>query len=296
MKCNICPRLCNVDRENSMGYCKSTNVPKVSLVYIHIWEEPFISGENGSGTIFFTNCNLSCVYCQNYKISQENFGQEVSIQRLSEIFLELQQKGVHNINLVSPTHYLYQIKEAIIIAKEKGLSLPIIYNSNGYENVEALKSLEGLIDVYLPDLKYYHNILAEKYSNAKDYFKYASAAVLEMFRQVGSPRFDQDGIIESGLVIRHLILPNQIQNSKEVLKWIKENIPEDVFISLMGQYTPMHKAHEDKSLNRRIYKREYDEVIDYFFEIGLINGYVQELSSAKKIYTPIFDLTGVIKV
>jgi putative pyruvate formate lyase activating enzyme len=296
MKCNICPRLCNIDRDSGVGYCKSTNTSKVSLVYIHEWEEPFISGENGSGTVFFTNCNLSCIYCQNYKISQENFGQEVSVERLSEIFLELQQKNVHNINLVSPTHYLYQVRDAIIIAKQNGLNIPIVYNSNGYENVEALKSLEGLINVYLPDLKYYDNILAERYSNVKDYFKYATNAILEMFRQVGSPEFDENGIIKSGLVIRHLILPNQVENTKHILKWIKENLPDEVFVSLMGQYTPMYKALDDRNMNRRIYKREYDEIIDYFFEIGLSNGYVQELSSAQKIYTPTFDLTGVIKV
>lgn len=292
--CSLCPRNCRVNRlEGKTGVCRAGANPKVALASVHMWEEPCISGTKGSGTVFFSHCNLKCVFCQNFDISQEDFGREITIEELAQLFINQQNKGVHNISLVSPTQYLVQIEQAITIAKQNGLNIPVIYNSNGYESVEELKFLEGLIDVYLPDLKYAEDDLGKKYSGVNDYFEKASKAILQMYSQVGAPIFDGDGIIKKGLIIRHLILPGQLENSKKVLQWIRANLPNDIYISLMGQYTPMYKAYDYPELSRRLYKREYDEIIDYFFEIGLENGFAQELSSAKKVYTPKFNLDGV---
>ncbi len=218
-RCKCCPRNCLVNRNNNeIGVCRASDKIKISKYYLHMWEEPCISSKNGSGTVFFSGCNLKCVYCQNYKISQEENGKNVTVDELSEIFLELQNNGANNINLVSPTIYVYQIKEAILLAKSKGLRLPIIYNTSGYENVEVIKDLEGIIDVYLPDFKYFSNALAKKYSSISNYVENAKASILEMKKQVGNPTFDERGIIKKGLIIRHLILPNNVLNSKLVLK------------------------------------------------------------------------------
>ena len=287
IECNVCPHKCKVNRlEGKLGRCKCNDKIKIALVSTHMYEEPCISGTNGSGTIFFSNCNLSCKFCQNYEISQLGKGYEITIEELASIMVKQQEAGVHNINLVTPTMYVYQIIEAIKIARENGLNIPIIYNSNGYENVETIKALKGYIDVYLPDLKYYSNEIAVKYSKAPNYFEIASKAILEMINQVGEPIFDEDGMIKKGVMIRHLVLPNHIQNSKNVLKWIKENIPEEIYIDVMAQYFPTYKAKEDELINRKLTKREYREIEEYFYLLDFKNGYMQELGEHEEEYVP----------
>ena len=292
--CEICPRDCKVNREKGkQDYCKCDDKIKIALVSTHYFEEPCISGKNGSGTIFFSNCNLNCIYCQNYDISQEGKGKEVSIERLAQIMLEQQERGVNNINLVTPTMYVYQIIEAIKIAKANGLKIPIIYNTNSYENVETIKALNGFIDVYLPDLKYYSDEIAIKYSKAPRYFEVATKAIQEMYNQVGKPVFDENGIIKKGVVIRHLILPNHTQNSIHILKWVKENFDDNVLISVMAQYFPTYKAKKDKKLCRKISTAEYKKVESYMYEIGLNNGYMQDLGKHEEEFVPKFDFKNV---
>lgn len=286
-KCEICPHRCKIDRTNNqIGRCKSKDTVKVALSSVHNFEEPCISGKNGSGTVFFSNCNLSCVFCQNYEISQLGLGKEITIERLSEIFLEEQEKGVNNINLVSPTSYVIQIIEAIKIAKEKGLKIPIIYNTNGYENLEIIKLLNGYIDIYLPDLKYAENDLAKKYSKIDNYFEIASDCIKEMYKQVGGIELDENGIIKKGVIIRHLILPNHTENSKKVLKWIDENMPKDIMVSIMAQYFPTYKAKEIKELNRKITKNEYKKIENFLYALKIENGYMQELGEKEEKYVP----------
>ncbi len=288
-QCKICPHNCNINRLNGeIGRCKCTDKIKLALASVHNYEEPCISGINGSGTIFFSNCNLNCIYCQNYEISQLGKGKEITINELANIFINQQEKGVNNINLVTPTMYAFQIIEAIKIARKNGLVIPIIYNTNGYEKVETLKELEGYIDVYLPDLKYYSNNLSIKYSKVNNYFKIATQAIKEMYRQVGSPKFDENGIIQRGIIIRHLVLPNHIQNSKNILKWVKENLPEDAYISVMAQYFPTYKANEDEYLNRKLTKKEYKEIENFLYTLDLKNGYIQELGEYEEEYVPDF--------
>ena len=285
--CEICPHRCKVNRANGIkGRCKCDDKIKIALASIHNFEEPCISGTKGSGTVFFSNCNLNCIYCQNYEISQLGKGKEITIHELAEIFLDQQKNNVHNINLVTPTMYALQIIEAIKIAKKQGLNIPIIYNTNGYENIETIKLLNGLIDVYLPDLKYFSNTIAVKYSNANNYFKIATAAIKEMYNQVGTAKFDEEGIIKKGVIIRHLVLPNHIQNSKNILKWIKENMPEDVYVSVMAQYFPTYKAKEDAYINRKLTKKEYKEIENYLYTLNIENGYIQELGEHEEEYVP----------
>lgn len=287
--CTICPHNCKVNRNNGqIGRCRSGNQVKIALASVHNYEEPCISGKNGSGTIFFSNCNLSCMYCQNYKISQLGKGYELSVEELADIMIKQQEKGVNNINLVTPTMYVYQIIEAIKIARQNGLNIPIIYNTNGYENVKTIQDLNGYVDVYLPDLKYYSNELSKKYSKVDNYFKYATEAIKEMYKQVGSPVFNEDGIIQKGLIIRHLVLPNHLQNSKHILKWIKENIPEDTYVSVMAQYFPTYKAKEDELINRKLTKKEYKEIEEFLYTLDLKNGYMQELGEHEEEYVPDF--------
>ena len=287
--CTICPHNCKVNRNNGqIGRCRSGNKVKIALASVHNYEEPCISGKNGSGTIFFSNCNLSCMYCQNYKISQLGKGYELSVEELADIMLEQQEKGVNNINLVTPTMYAYQIIEAIKIARKNGLNIPIVYNTNGYENVKTIQDLNGYIDIYLPDLKYYSNELSKKYSKVDNYFKYTTEAIKEMYRQVGCPVFDENGIIQKGLIIRHLVLPNHLQNSKHVLKWIKENMPEDTYVSVMAQYFPTYKAKEDDLINRKLTKKEYKEIEEFLYTLDLKNGYMQELGEHEEEYVPDF--------
>ena len=291
-KCEICPHNCKANRlDGKMGRCKCNDKVKLALASVHHFEEPCISGKNGSGTVFFSGCNLNCKFCQNYEISQLGKGVEISIDELADVFIKQQSKGVHNINLITPTMYVYQIMEAIKIARKNGLNIPIIYNSNGYENVQTIKDLEGYIDVYLPDLKYYDNEIGLKYSGIKNYFQYASKAILEMYNQVGSPKFDKNRIITKGLMIRHLVLPNNIENSKKVLKWIKENINEDVYINIMAQYFPTYKAKDIKELNRKLSKDEYEKIENYVYELDIKNGYMQELGEHEEEYVPDFNLS-----
>lgn len=291
-KCTMCPHKCKVNRYETFGRCKAPSNLKVALVSEHQFEEPPISGTSGSGTIFFSGCNLGCVYCQNYKISHCMYGKEITIQRLADIMLEQQSRGVHNINLVTPTIYAYQIKQAIKIARKNGLILPIVYNTSGYESVETLKGLEGYIDIYLPDFKYFDDELGKKYSNVKDYSKCVKEALLEMRRQV-KDTYDNDGIMKSGLIIRHMILPNHVDNTKQIVNWIKEKLGEDTIISIMAQYFPTHKASEFNEINRKLYKEELQEVENFLFELNMINGYIQELGEHEEEYVPNFNLDNV---
>ena len=290
-KCEICPHKCGVNRSiGQIGRCRCNDKIKIALASIHNYEEPCISGKNGSGTIFFSNCNLNCMYCQNYEISQLGKGREISIEDLANIFISQEKKNVNNINLVTPTMYAYQIIEAIKIAKKKGFNLPIIYNSNGYENIETIKALKGYINVYLPDLKYYSNELSKKYSNVDKYFETASIAIKEMYNQVGTAVFNENGIIQRGVIIRHLILPNHLQNTKHILKWIKKNMPDDIYVSIMAQYFPTYKAKQDKYINRKLSKKEYKEIENFLYTLNLKNGYIQELGEHEEEYVPTWDV------
>ncbi len=286
-KCNICPHECNCNRNKGrIGRCKATDKVRIALYSTHNFEEPCISGKNGSGTVFFSNCNLNCIYCQNYEISQLGQGKDITIEELADIFLFQQNKGVENINLVTPTSYVLQIIEAIKIAKRKGLFLPILYNTNAYEKVETLKLLEGYIDIYLPDLKYAEDNLGIQYSKVKDYFSIATKAIQEMIRQVGIPKLNENGVIEKGVMIRHLVLPNHIENSKKVLRWLKQRIPKEIYISVMAQYFPTYQAKKVKDLNRKLIKEEWEEIEKYIDKLGIENGYIQELGEHEEEYVP----------
>ncbi len=289
--CNLCSFNCNVDRENKLGVCKCGILPKLALASIHMWEEPCISGTNGSGTVFFSGCNFKCIFCQNANISQDNFGKEISIERLAEIFLELQEKKVHNINLVSPTPYVDTIIKAIDIARNNGLKLPIVYNTNSYENVETIKKLNGYIDIYLPDLKYYDNELSLKLSKAPNYFNIATKTIQEMINQVGAPKFDENGLIQKGVIIRHLVLPSHLSDTKNILEWIKTNVDNRILISIMAQYFPTYKAKDSTDINRKLNKREYNYILKMVEDIE--NGYIQELSNFEEEYVPNFNLDGI---
>ena len=277
-ECTLCPHKCKIDRNINIGRCKAGNKIEIGGVSLHKFEEPCISGKNGSGTVFFSKCNLNCVFCQNYEISNLGNGRKIEIEELSKILLKQQENGAENINLVSPTIYADKIIDAIKIAKQKGLKIPIIYNTNGYENIETVKKLEGYIDVYLPDLKYYDEKLALKYSNIKNYFNTATEAIKEMYRQVGYPIFNENGMITKGVIIRHLVLPNNIENSKKVLKWIYDNLDRRIYVSVMTQYFPTYKAKEFKEINRKLSKTEYNEIENYIYELGIENGYMQDFS------------------
>lgn len=288
MICSICPRHCNVDRSVNLGFCQSPDNFRVARAALHFWEEPCISGKEGSGTVFFSGCNLKCVFCQNNEISAENKGVEISDDKLISIFENLISQGANNINLVNPTHYAKRL--AKVLSRWKS-PVPIVYNSSGYEEVETLKALDGLIDIYLPDLKYIRAEKAMRYSKAADYFEKASAALLEMRRQV-EDKFDGD-IMKSGMIIRHLILPQNTNSSIAVLDFIKSNFP-DTFVSLMAQYTPCGDLSEFPEINRKITKREYEKVVNYAFDNSFDKLFIQELSSADKSFIPKFDFTGVL--
>ena len=287
--CTICPHNCKINRTKNPGRCKSTDKIKIALYSIHNFEEPCISGDNGSGTIFFSNCNMNCVFCQNYEISQLGRGKEITIEELADIMIKQQERNVQNINLVTPTSYVLHIIEAIKIARKNGLKIPIVYNTNGYDSIETLKMLEGYIDIYLPDLKYYYNDLAKKYSKVDNYFEIATKAIQEMYRQVGAPVLDENGVMKKGLMIRHLILPNEVQNSKKILKWIKNNIDSNVYVSIMAQYFPTYKAKEIPKIARKITKEEYEKVENYLYELDLENGYIQELGEHEEEYVPTWE-------
>lgn len=285
--CNLCPRNCNINREKEHGYCHANNKLKIARAALHHYEEPCISGTNGSGAIFFTYCNLKCIFCQNYEISTKNIGKEISIEELSDICLNLQNQGANNINLVTPTHYIPLIKEALIKAKNKGLTIPIIYNTSSYEKVSSLKLLEGLIDIYIPDLKYKSEILGKKYSNAPDYFNITTKAIKEMHRQVGKPKFSKEGIMQKGLIVRHLAMPENEKDSKEILSYLYNTYKNNIYISLMNQYTPIRKTKYNE-LNRKLSKKEYYNLIDYAISLGIENCFVQEEGTQKKSFIPDF--------
>lgn len=293
-QCNLCIRNCNVDRlKGELGFCKSSQHLKVARAELHLWEEPCISGEKGSGTVFFSNCNLSCVFCQNHKISQEGVGKEITIERLGEIFLELQSKGANNINLVTPTHYVPQIIAAIKLAKEKGLTIPILYNTNGYDSIETIKSLKGYIDVYLPDFKYFNDKYAIRYSKVKGYRNNVLTILKEMVAQVGTPIFNDNGIIQKGVIIRHLMLPGLLFDSKKVIDDIYNTFGDAVYISIMNQYTPMNKVFDYPEINKPLNPKHYDSLINYALDLGVKNGFIQDTGTNTEFYVPSFNNEGV---
>lgn len=293
-ECILCPRNCHVDRTIGMtGYCKATADLMVARAALHFWEEPCISGEKGSGTVFFSGCNLGCVYCQNYNIAHGQAGKIITIERLSAIFLELQEKGAHNINLVTPSHYVPQIIDAIILARNQGLMLPIVYNSSGYEKVETLRMLEGYVDIYLPDLKYMDDKAANRYSNCRDYFQFASKAIREMVRQAGEPEFDWNGMMKRGVIVRHLTLPGFLKDSKNIIKYLYETFGDSIYISIMNQYTPLKAVEKYPEINRRITEKEYEDLVDYAIALGVENGFIQEGETASESFIPEFSGEGV---
>ena len=287
--CNICPRNCKVNRNNKeIGFCKASNKIKIARYSLHYWEEPCISGDKGSGTIFFSGCNLKCIFCQNYELSFNNIGKEISIEEFASICLELQENKALNINLVTPTVYIPLIKEGLILAKKKGLIIPIVYNSSGYESVDSLKELDGLIDVYLPDFKYYDNDLAIKFSQANNYLEIASLALKEMYRQVGTPKFKGD-IMKKGVIVRHLLLPNHIDDSKKVIKYLYDTYKDGIYISIMNQYTPVRKIDKYKELNNTVTDSEYDKLINYACDLGITKAFIQEGETCKESFIPDFN-------
>ena len=304
-KCTLCIRNCKVNRnDNKIGVCKASNKIMIAKAFLHLWEEPPISMGKGSGTVFFSHCNLKCVFCQNYNISQNNkqnintcnssvTGKEVSIERLSEIFLELQEKGANNINLVTPTHYVPQIIKAIDISRKKGLNLPILYNTNSYDSLETIQSLNGYIDVYLPDFKYFNDKYAFKYSGAKNYAENAVKVIDEMLKQTGAPKFDEQGRIIKGVIVRHLMLPGLLFDSKKVIDLLYNRYGDNIFISIMNQYVPMFNASEYPEINKSLNPKHYESLVNYAAELGVKNGFIQEEGANTDSYTPDFNLEGV---
>lgn len=317
MNCSICPRECQADRNNGQpGACGVDNRIYVARVALHMWEEPCISGSNGSGTVFFVGCPLGCVYCQNYKISRgrgndshnrgtqvalenaggENsrcraneVGSEYTIEELADSFIKLQEMGANNINLVTPTHYSYQIIDAVKLARGKGLILPIVYNCSGYEKVETLKSLEDVVDIYLVDFKYMNESIAKEYSRAADYPEIAKLALEEMVSQQGNCTFNEDGMMTKGVIVRNLLLPGNVKNSKDVVKYVYDTYGDDVYISVMNQYTPLPQVSDMKPLNRKATKREYERLVDYVISIGVTNAFIQEGDVASESFIPEFS-------
>ncbi len=292
-KCEICPRKCKVNRNNGeLGYCKASNKMKIGGYHLHMWEEPIITGKNGSGTIFFSYCNLRCAYCQNYDLSFDSVGEYITIERLSDIMLELQEMQAENVNLVTPTHYIPLIKNSIFLAKEKGLKIPIVYNTSGYESVESLKTLEGLIDIYLPDFKYYDNSLG-KYSSVADYFNITSLALKEMYRQVGKPKYNKKGMLKKGVIVRHLVLPNNYQDSKKIINYLYQEYKDNIILSIMNQYT-ITKITKYPELNQKVDSKEYDNLIDYAYNLGIRNCFTQEEESQSESFIPKFKGDTII--
>lgn len=292
--CNICPRECNVDRKaGKKGICGVTGSGIMGArAALHMWEEPCISGETGSGTVFFSGCSLRCVYCQNYEIARAERGTQITIERLAEIFLELQEQNAANINLVTPTHYTLEIIDAIQIARSKGLEIPVVYNCSGYEKVETLKLLEGLVDIYLVDYKYEDEVIAKRYSNAPDYPVVVKSSLMEMVRQCGNAEFDDKGMMKKGVIVRHLLLPGYLDNARAVVKYVYETYADKVFLSLMNQYTPLSHVAKFPELNRRVTVEEYEELVNYAIELGLENGFIQEGETAQESFIPEFDGEG----
>lgn len=291
--CNLCPRECGSDRNAETGFCGCDDKIKVARAALHFWEEPCLSGKRGSGTVFFTGCTLRCCYCQNREISSGGIGREVTVERLADIFLELQDKGAHNINLVTASQYLPFIIKSLDIAKPR-LHIPVVYNCGGYEKKESIRALMGYVDIFLHDLKYFSAELSAKYSLAANYFEVATAALKQMISQTGAPLFDSEGMLQKGVMIRHLVLPGGRKDSLRVLQWINDNLPKgEYMLSLMSQFTPNANCQQYKELNRRITSFEYNSVVDEAIRLGLVDGFMQERSSAKEEYTPPFDFEGV---
>ena len=292
--CTLCPRNCRVDRTaNQTGFCGMGDLIQVARASLHMWEEPCISGVNGSGTVFFTGCNLKCVFCQNHSIAIGQKGKEISPTRLADLFLMLQDKGAHNINLVTPSHYIPGIAQALTLAKTRNMTLPIVYNTSGYDSVQSLTMLDGLVDIYLPDFKYVSSTLSQRYSHAPDYFEVASKSLAEMYRQVSDPVFEGD-LIKKGIIVRHLVLPGCTADSKEVIRYLYETYGDRIFISIMNQYTPLPHVASYPELNRKITKAEYDEVVDYAIDLGVEQGFIQEGDTASESFIPDFDFTGLL--
>lgn len=306
ISCHLCPRMCKINRHTGTGYCLMPDKIKVARAALHMWEEPCISAVNGSGAIFFSGCTLRCVYCQNYKIAAAAVGKYITVDELADIMLRLQDKHANNINLVTPTHYVLQISKALTKARDKGLKIPVVYNTSAYENIETLKMMDGLVDVYLPDFKYMDDRLALKYSNAEDYPEVAKKALDEMVRQTGSPRmyseedelvqngYVEAGVMKRGVIVRHLVLPGCIKDSKAVIGYLYDTYKDNIYISIMNQYTPLEHVKKYKELYRKVTDKEYDEVVDYAIDIGVTNGFIQEGDTAKKSFIPDFDFTGII--
>ena len=288
-KCMICPRNCKVNRnKNELGYCKANNKMKIAKAYLHMWEEPPITGKKGSGTIFFSNCNLRCLFCQNYYISEEGNGVEIDTKRLADICLDLQEQGATNINLVTPTHYVPLIIDGLKLAKEKGLVIPIVYNSSGYEKKETIQLLDGIVDVYLPDFKYYSDDYAIKYSGCKDYFNYASEALQEMVRQKPKCIFNDEGNIISGVIVRHLLIPGMENDSKKILKYLYDTYKNKIYISIMNQYTPV-RVCKYAELNQKVDDMVYDDIINYAWDVGIRHAFVQEGETQNESFIPKWD-------
>lgn len=313
--CTLCPRNCGADRSRQTGYCGQTQKLRIARAALHFWEEPCISGKTGSGTVFFSGCNLRCVFCQNRDIAIGQRGELISVEHLADIFLNLQSQGANNINLVTPAHYVPQIVQALRMAKKQGLTIPVVYNTSSYENVETLRLLEGLVDIYLPDMKYSSAQLAARYSNAPDYFETAMAAITEMVRQVGEPVFadaegnlltaeqmnekcleqeDADFLMKKGVIVRHLVLPGQAEDSRAVLWELQQTFGDSVYVSIMNQYTPTRHFEDYTELNRRVTKEEYEEVLEFAVDIGMENVFVQEGDTAQESFIPAFDGEGVL--
>ncbi len=286
--CTICPRKCNTDRNERNGFCGVSWDIKVARCAPHMWEEDCISGTNGSGAVFFSGCNLRCVYCQNYNVSTNALGWTVTAEELADEFIRLQNLGVHNINLVTPTHYTIQIIRSLDIARQRGLNIPVVYNCGGYESVETIKMLKGYVDIFLTDFKYSDNEMALRYSAVKDYFNVAKDALDAMFEITGSPVFDENGLIKRGIIVRHLMLPGYIKDSKKVLKYLHDRFGEDIYISIMSQYTPLPHVKDYPEINRRLYPAEYKRLVEYAMDIGIVNGFVQDMETADESFIPEF--------
>lgn len=293
-KCEMCPRKCEVNCETNLGFCKASNKVKIAKFYLHQWEEPPITGKHGSGTIFFSHCNLKCIYCQNYEISNNGKGLEITTQQLKDIFLNLQKQKATNINLVTPTHYILQIKEALIKAKKEGLSIPIVYNSSGYEDKGALKELDGLVDIYLVDMKYFDDTYAISYSKAPHYFEICKNAIDEMYRQVGKNKF-KNSIMTKGIIVRHLLLPGLKEDSKKIISYLYKTFKNNIFLSIMNQYTPLKNSKDYPNLNHKVTKEEYEEVLEYALALGIENAFIQEDETALESFIPEFNLEQLKK-
>lgn len=291
--CELCPRKCHINRNINKGICSNTSTLKVARSALHYFEEPSISGTNGSGTIFFSGCNLKCCYCQNKEISSDNFGINISVERLSELMLELQKKKANNINLVTPTHFVPSIIEAIKLARRNGLSIPIVYNTSGYESVATIKLLAGYIDIYLTDFKYFDNKLGEDLSKVKNYFEIASLALEEMYKQVGKNKFASNGMMTKGIIVRCLVLPTKGTDTKKIINYLYKKYQDNIYLSIMNQYTPVNHSDTFTFLNDKVSDKEYDDIINYALDLGVKNAYIQEGETQDKSFIPPFNLEGL---